>query len=333
MLLPAKAPIDHVDVSSHGLVTGAPDDWCAVRFQTENAGERWALMPGPEFSPRVYRGQNKRYERTVASLFRQANETEWFAASVQILEFGLYVMNHPGTVTITERTIGGLKGFVDWTAQGQHYGIPTEYLDVTRNREVAEFFARCRPTVDSDPTQPWEVVPESGYDAVLYTVDLKQLINSSDSDIVAPMGPSPLPRAYRQAAAGLRLKGTDFCSLPSVTQEMLPYSRERAETLLTQFEGGAFLFPNDGLSRIARAILTDKIFTADAVKAARRMVGRPFSLSEISTRLSKAGYRIIKTQPKIDANLFNCLRAEWDEMATEYDSRIKWRWTSSHYVQ
>lgn len=52
---------------------------------------------------------------------------------------------HPGTSAITEMEIGGLKGFVDWIAQGQHYGIPTEYLDVTRSREIAEFLARKKP--------------------------------------------------------------------------------------------------------------------------------------------------------------------------------------------
>lgn len=156
-----------------------------------------------DFSPRLYRGQNRRYERTVASLFRLSTEIDWLVASIRLVEFAEHVFHHPGTQAIHQMEILGLKGWVDLLGQGQHYGIPTQYLDVTWNRDVAEFFARCRPTVNSDPTEPWEVLPQAEYDAVLYTVDVKTLVNSSDSEIVVPMGPSPLLAAVPPGSCGI----------------------------------------------------------------------------------------------------------------------------------
>lgn len=331
MLVHTKSPVDHVWISNTGSVTGSPDDWFAIRFGTETGDQHWGLMPGPEFSPRLYRGQNKRYERTVASLFRLSSETDWLVASTRLVEFGEHVLRHSGTAAISEMEILGLIGRVDWIAQGQHYGIPTEYVDVTRNRAVAEFFARCRPTVDTDPTQPWEVLPQKAYDAVLYTVDVKKLINSSDSEIVVPMGPSPLLRPYRQAAVGLRLKGTDFRSIPAVTEESLPYSRERAEELLDQFDAGRLLFPKDAMSEIAREILTSKTLTVDAVRTARRLTGRSLSLDEIGERLSRAGYRTVKNRRFLNDDRAARLQEEWQEMAPDYVSRIKWRGTAASY--
>jgi hypothetical protein len=332
MLMQTKAPIDHVWISNTGAVTGAPDDWFAVRFTAETGDEYWGLMPGPEFSPRLYRGQNRRYERTVASLFRLANETDWLVASIRLVEFGERVFRHPGTAAISGMEILGLKGRVDWIAQGQHYGLPTEYLDVTRSRDVGEFFARCCPTVDTDPTQPWEVLPRVGYDAVLYTIDVKKLVTGSESEIVVPMGPSPLLRPNRQAAAGLRLKGTDLRSIPAVTEEPLPYSRDRAEVLLHRFDEGAILFPKDAMSEVSHEILTNRTLSADAVRAARRLTGRSFSLGEISEQASRAGYRIIKYQRLLDDEFIARLRQEWDEMASDYLARIKWRGASSSHT-
>ena len=332
LLMQTKASVDHVWISNIGLVTGAADDWFAIRFTARNGDTYWGLMPGPEFSPRLYRGQNRWYERTVASLFRLSSETDWLIASIRLVEFGEHVLRHPGTAAISGMEILGLRGRVDWIAQGQHYGIPTEYLDVTRNRDVAEFFARCRPTVDSDPTQPWEVLPRKAYDAVLYTVDVKKLVAGSDSEIVVSMGPSPLLRPYRQAAVGLRLKGMDFGSIPAVTEESLPYSRDRAEALLDQFGGGASLFPKDAISGIAHEILTSEILTADAVRAARRLTGRSLLLAEIGERISGAGYRIVKNRPLPDDNRATRLQEEWNEMVPDYLSRIKWRGTAPSYA-
>lgn len=47
---------DKVNISNIGAVTESPDNWNVVSFQ-EGDEEDWALIPGHEFSPKLYRGQ------------------------------------------------------------------------------------------------------------------------------------------------------------------------------------------------------------------------------------------------------------------------------------
>ena len=332
VLMSMSVPQDHTPISNIGLVAGDPGDWMAVRIDIEDLGERWSLLPGPEFSPRLYRGQNRRYERTVASLFRLKNENEWVVASTQLTEFGWYVVQHPGFHALNQEEIGGLKGHVNLMVQGQHYGLATEFLDTTRNRDVAEFFARCRATDNKDPTEPWECVPQKEYDAVLYTVDLKELIHESSNEArIVPMGPSPFLRPYRQAAVGLRLHGADFVQLPAVQEERLPYSRERARHLLEQFDQGQFLFPKDALSELSQRILTADDLPAEAVRAARKLIGRPYLLQEICNRIEAAGFRVTDRDPLLDQTLASRLSSEWRALAPEYFARIKAREVCESY--
>ncbi|TVR94570.1 MAG: FRG domain-containing protein [Spirochaetaceae bacterium] len=325
VIMPSSVRQDHTPISNIGLVAGAPDDWMAVRVDYENRGERWSLLPGPEFSPRLYRGQNRRYDRTVASLFRLKNENEWLVASTRLVEFGWYVVQHPGFHAISEEEIGGLKGRVDWRVQGQHYGFPTEFLDTTRKKDVAEFFARCRPT-GADPTEAWESVPPRDFDAVLYTIDIKRLIDESNNEAkIVPIGPSPFLRPYRQAAVGLRLNGKDFAQLPAVHEEPLKFSSQRARQLLTQFDYGHKLFPEDGMSEIAQRVLTGDDAPVTAVRATRRLIGRPYLLQEMCRRIELTGCRITDREPVIDDALIDRMEREWRVLAPEYFGRIKAR--------
>ncbi len=98
-----------------------------------------------------YRGQTVKKDPCKPSLYRGLNEKQQFIERLKLCEFSLLLHKHPSSVFFDEGLTNELNNgakehhslYIDDEALGQHYGIKTQYLDLTTDKWVAAFFACC----------------------------------------------------------------------------------------------------------------------------------------------------------------------------------------------
>jgi len=94
----------------------------------------------------LYRGQIKRHSPCAPSIFRNKKSSfDELVSLLKLSEFRLLCLTHPGV----QRCIGfGVD--VDFIGLAQHYGLDTNYLDLTQDIDIACFFASCVLNADED---------------------------------------------------------------------------------------------------------------------------------------------------------------------------------------
>lgn len=206
----------------------------------------------------LYRGQNQRYlpfrpaiARGLASdtgkmcdmlpvdqaqLVLRVAQSWWFARELD---------HHPITSHAKAQRVK-----LDRIALAQHYGVPTGYLDLTDNFDIAAFFATCKPADGG-----WKPM-ESGK-GIIYRLDLRD--PRGPFDWIQPLGPQPLPRPSEQKAwvAEIPLHHS-FDGWPMVFAIEFEHDRAVGEHFLEIFGGGEILFPPDPLDTIASEICDSK---------------------------------------------------------------------------
>lgn len=143
--------LDVIDALSQGEVDNMMSNvgimWDFLRFEQgkyiEMSNYRQSLikclMPGSQSPFTLLRGQNRYYSNCVPSLFRipQGYTTKEYTliSRIQMQEFLNIIAAHPVVKEFQQ------SYEMDGRALAQHYGFPTEYLDITNNKWVASFFA------------------------------------------------------------------------------------------------------------------------------------------------------------------------------------------------
>src|SRR6476620_3829926 len=128
-------------------------------------GDSWGAIP---FVDSLFRGQNRPYEtmlpsiargleiKTDGQLWQQSplSQAKIILRLAQSWWFSRELDYHPIKAHATEQKLK-----LDPIALAQHYGIPTGYLDLSDDFNVAAFFASCRPSATSEG-EVWEPVEE-----------------------------------------------------------------------------------------------------------------------------------------------------------------------------
>ena len=126
----------------------------AIKFHSR----QYKLLPGSQSTFTLYRGQNRYFPNCVPSLYRKPKEyteKEWKVISrVRTAEFMWILIKHPVVRELQSRIV------VDLVPLAQHYGFPTEYMDITNNKWVAAFFAVTQ--FDDDTYTPVDEQFEEG---------------------------------------------------------------------------------------------------------------------------------------------------------------------------
>lgn len=284
--LPAKALIEIS--KTEGIVQPRTEnDW----YWYSDGSEGGAIPFNINF---LYRGQNKRFLPMRPSIARGLrSETDYVCEmplddqalvvlrKSQSLWFASELDHHPITRHAQEQKVK-----LDRIALAQHYGVPTQHLDLTDNFDVAAFFATCQ--YDRSGWRPMERGT-----GIVYRLALGDL--KSPFDHVRPLGPQPLPRPSEQKAwiAETSLHrafdgGSTFLSLE------FEHDRAVAEYFLEMFNGGETLFPPDPLARVADEICNCNQIPAELVERALERLSkleefslRPEQIAAIRTRISK----------------------------------------------
>lgn len=313
-----------------GLITDINVDLLlAVRTSDQN----FRFMPGPEFSPRLYRGETEFHAACVPSMFRDgiSNIDRCFAIGKWV-ELSALMDQHPATHDLQASRIGDLSFGLNIEAIAQHYGFKTGLMDFSRSREVAMFFATCR--YDSE-TESYSPLDEGA--AVLYTVDLKGLIeHRKASAAFLPLGLEPLPRPEAQRALAVRLNpGENLNEMPWVTREAVEITRDLSKRYFDMFDGGAKLFPSDPFDEHVRSIRKSKLLPLEALSLGidlRLIPGHPQGVDGARSALLAGGHRVELCPMDVDPGIIQAAADAWEQKKEAYYKRIRVRGVSDHMV-
>lgn len=251
-------------VGRSGIVT---DDMEALHAMLSMSGDCINLMSGVEFSFTEYRGQTQEYEVCLSSLDRITRDHELFAALCRSTYFQQALASHPAITQlqsfapVLDQRAQPLPICINLEGIAQHYGLPTEYLDITSSFAVATFFATQH---WNTATQTFELMRAVSSPGVIYKLHPTFLMSQPvpcDQMPYVPVGWQPFPRPEQQRANAIRLKpGEDFAQTMGVVKYRFYHSRNQSKRIYEEFEGGDKLIPADDLANFADSLQTKTAF-------------------------------------------------------------------------
>lgn len=288
------------------------------------------------FASSLFRGQPRRYVPMLPSIARGLASTagqlwQWSPRDQALLLlriaqsrwFGRELNYHP--ITSHAATVG-VK--LNRLALAQHSGIPTGYLDLTDDFDVAAFFATCQET-------PAGWVPINDGTGIVYQINLDASFQNP-LEVYQVLGPQVLPRPSEQCAWVTELSvGGDFESWPGVSTLVFQQKQLVGEHFLRKFDGGRALFPLDPLARVAAEIMACAEIPDEFLESAiQSFVGGPTDIrpvqvpaikEELATFTKLVGYRRL-----LSDDMVSVLMSDFQRRA-ELLAEVKANWRMVRY--
>lgn len=324
-LLPYEIQDDYCWINQIGCVTSANKDALLV-VQTDDS--HFSLHPGPEFSPRLYRGQTVFYKKCVPSLFRQPiTQIRYLTDLLKKYEFYKLMAGHPIIGYLRNWCIDGKYFKIDMEGLSQHYEFATPMIDFTRSKDIAMFFALCE---KNDKSQ-YEPITDENREAVLYSVDLKALLANSNSDFHI-IGFQALPRPDAQKAYSLLIGHKENLNVcPFVRYEIFGVNRKQSERYFEMFDGGAKLFPNDIVDDMALEIKKSTEIDRDVLETCfeRHWIPKVWANTlELSKFLNTFGYFVTEKHLEFSDEVKRKIIEKWNSNHPLHADRVKCRFVS-----
>jgi len=302
-------------------------------WAVQNSPTTYCLMPGPEFSSILYRGQNEHHSVCIPSIFRLPRNIDCLFWQAKIVELSELLIKHPACAALDAYQIEGLAFTHDFGALAQHYGYPTTLVDFSRSKEVAMFFACCVYDPATDTYSP----QESGT-AVLYTADLKELLLQPATRLdVKPLGLHPLPRPHAQKAFALRMaRGSNLDCIPGVSFEQIEITPQLSRQYYEMFDGGRMLFPSNPFDDLIRDFRESRWVSRYSLELGMRegwLPSHPEGIIDLAiAELEYAGYGVSSRPVLVAQEIIDSAEAEWQSKGPKYFSKIRLRGTCDHLI-
>lgn len=327
LLMPIDVTNDEWRINQFGAVSEPEVD---LLIPIATSATTYRFMPGPEFSPRLYRGQNSFFSECRPSIYRVSSGIEAIYWSAKSIELSAVMDRHPGTRDLASYQIEGLSFSLSIEAIAQHYQYPTELLDFSRSRDVAMFFATCA----YNPVDCTYSPLQSGH-AVLYTADLRKLIfERGERANFLPLGLEPLPRPEAQRALALRFElGENLNKMPWIQHQELDISPALSQRYFEMFDGGKQLFPSNPFDDHIAKLRTNGILPLQALEFGIEnglLPEHPEGVFGTRSALQSAGYIVKKCAIDIDESVIQAAEKEWAERKLDYFSRVRLRLVADH---
>jgi len=224
---------------------------------------QYKLLPGSQSTFTLYRGQNRYFPNCVPSIYRtpkEYTEDEWQIISrVRTAEFMWILIKHPIVQDLQKFIV------VDLVPIAQHYGFPTEYMDITNNKWVAAFFAVTQ--FNDDTYSPVDEQFEEGV-GVFYVADPKENMEQQQlwfEDKLQTLGFQYFARPTRQYSMVYRMdEKEDFNMLAGWRKSLFRHDRRASEIVYKMAWNQERWFPKDTLSEKARMIRSNGYELSDA---------------------------------------------------------------------
>lgn len=285
-------------------------------FLKKNDG-RFAVIPGQEFNPTIYRGQcndypfmpsSKRYE-----LFdpneRVRHSVEWIKKN----EFIRLIKTTPYYNRTKEFEVLGSKYEYDMEAIAKQYNFVSDNIDVTRNLMVAYFFAY---TYYDEKTGERKPVESFDFNTpMLYIGSIRDLYYRA-KDTVKDLSFQAIVAAKAQQTLSLNIpENWDYVKTLFRKVE-LPKDTRIAKNVYEQFDGGRRLLPPDYASKCAKLVNDNNTLQDDLVTEYCEMT----KTDEVWLReeYEKRGYETVKKEWDISENAHNVINKEIDDYILPY---------------
>ena len=231
-----------------------------------------------------YRGQTRRFIPCRPALFRNIKHTTMLELSgdekidylyngIKLNEFVRLLDTHPSIKYANEIGLHTDKKYL-----AQHYGIKTEYLDITENVLVAAFFASH--WYDGKDYRP--IIGENGYIYRISPVDFFN-VNCTGRDQnplnhIDLIGKQTIPRPTEQQAWIFKMElGEDFEDMPV---ELLIFERNKSEVLSLKLIFANSLHNENELSEATKRILANRTIAEDVFYKVFNYSGKSLGLSK-----------------------------------------------------
>ncbi len=295
-------------------------------FSLKVSNKEILLLPAPQFSPLLYRGENCN-NRLICkpTLFRNLKFEEKLVSILKKYEFLHAIKTHPLTKEFKNRyfltnysEFPNYKLKLDDEAIAQHYGFITNHLDLTRDKNVAMFFMTSKYISEEKRYIP---ISDSSKRGIFYTYDFKLGIRQGEHSI-NPIGFQPFSRPDKQKAFSIIFnKNVDFKSFDFVQKEEYELSKDFCEKYYEIFEGGSKLFPIDEVSEVSQVIKDSDYISKDSIelysitsKMSQKSIIKILKQNNISITDNKYSFNVHSLE-LYNKNLFSILQ--------DLDNRIK----------
>ncbi|MBO5353478.1 MAG: FRG domain-containing protein [Lachnospiraceae bacterium] len=265
-----------------------------------------------------YRGENQIFPKSQPGLYRSLDKLKTeeerrvyrFVSELRIAEFGIFLCRL-GIVQFWLRNYGSVL----FEPLAQHYGLETDWLDITSDFNVALFFAACGWDSDRKCWYPLkkeqtERNENTKYGALFHipqwqasmTMCMGVLPQEDESkyhhNVILPIGYQPFMRCQSQHAYGIQMK-TPFPLQEDITFEKLRFrhNEKLSREIFERMEGGEKIYPQEGLEEFSDVIEVIKRATEFSLEAFESVLKRStwFKMAE---EAEKALYEVgIAGQP------------------------------------
>lgn len=224
------------------------------------AGVEWALQE--------YRGQVQDYGSCFSGQDRCKTDADLFDVILRNAVFEQGLATHPTLQRMQRVTLFDKPFCIDKQGVAQHYGLATDYVDITPNFDVASFFATQKWNDKVGRFEPMKNCLKPGVIFKLIPA-LAMLPQGDEQPAYTPIGWQPFERPEQQRANGYRLgMGEDFAKVPTVSKFRFKHNRQESKRIHDLFEGGDSLFPHEPLAEFADHVKALTQFTQTQINEA-----------------------------------------------------------------
>ncbi len=273
------------------------------------------LMPMSQSPFRYYRGQSTYYEPCLATLFRgkkkgeEPTDEEVIAKLIKVCEFVLLLRKHPVYYVVAQNIMANP------VALAQHYGLSTEYLDVTNSKWVAAFFASSGYDWNTDTYYPVGRNYGDGYGVMYISKDyIKGNLPEDFFDKNVVIGYQYFARPTKQSSFGYGMTWREnFNDCPYFEKVFFKHDIEASKVVFDMSYRQNRFIPKDKLSKLSRKIQVSDEVTRDAVKLCLERYCNDREMAFMDEVCKKQGLKIREDNTPIAAFEEADLAADWKE--------------------
>ena len=262
------------------------------------------MMPMSRTPFTFYRGQWKFFDNCLPLLYRYKGDEflrQRLLSQFQIAEMILVMQSHPviydlmmGALDIP--VLGKIKLPILYDGLAQHYGINTEYLDLTNNIWSAAFFASSQ--YRDGKYYPYEIQEDSQLDdryGVIYRLkfvdDEKQKLDFSKEKI-SPIGLQYFNRPGRQCAFVKKMSEEEnFNDTQNLEKIFFRHDNNANRLIYTLCQMGKQFYVDDSLANVVDAIRKNNQFCFKTVKMVRDIYYPNKPVEYIYCAATSAGFK------------------------------------------
>lgn len=258
-------------------------------YFVENNPNEFGIILGHEFSPFIYRGQNKDYPHFVPTanrydLQKEEGRLKHCVDWIKKKEFLNLFTQTPYYKRCEQFKVLNCKFKFDLEAIAQHYDFMSNYLDISRELLTAMFFAY---TYQKDG-EYYPITDFEKYCPTLYIGNLKKIYNKYPSDLKI-IGFQSVLRPFLQKAMAIKIEKEDKIR-PLFEKIELPKSVAFSNEIFYSYNNGQKIFPKDYTYGIAKEIRFDKRLYGNYIKEYCTKFGYDFD--SYILLLTKSGYQL-----------------------------------------